>query len=218
MKKIGIIGGAGPEAGSLLFNKIIRLYQQKGAWKDSDFPQIVLINYPFSEMILTANTNVIIQELQDAVNQLEKIGCEIIAIACNTLHVFVPLVKFKARFISIIDAVLSEAEKREIKSALFIGSLTSSFAHLYDNKKIKIIDIAFPEINNAIEAILKNQYDEQLSNLLSEIINKKEERFEAVILGCTEFSVLQEKYPLKTNKIILDSTVALARALVEDSN
>lgn len=216
MKKIGIIGGAGPEAGSLLFTTIVRLYQQQGSWKDNDFPQMVLLNYPFSEMLVQADKNILTQELQDAVNQLESIGCEIIVIACNTLHVFVPFIKFKAQFFSIVDSVLAEAEKRKINSALFIGTLTSSFTHLYNNKKIKIIDLEFLAINDLIESILKNQYSEESAYLLSKIINQKKSTFDAIILGCTEFSVLHQKYPLKTNKIILDSTELLARVILKN--
>ena len=91
MKKIGIIGGAGPEAGSLLFNMIIRKLQSEGKHNDHDFPEIHLLNYPFYFAInSTLKEELLREQLKEALNKLEKNNVDIIALACNTLHALIP--------------------------------------------------------------------------------------------------------------------------------
>jgi len=52
MFDIGIIGGAGPLAGALLFEQIIEICQKDyGCIRDFDFPSINLVSFPFSEML-----------------------------------------------------------------------------------------------------------------------------------------------------------------------
>ena len=51
MFSIGIISGAGPMAGVELLRLIIEFCQKEGAFRDRDFPEIHLINIPFSEML-----------------------------------------------------------------------------------------------------------------------------------------------------------------------
>lgn len=46
--RAGIIGGAAPMAGLLLYKKIIEICQKEyGCKDDSDFPYIMLLIYPF---------------------------------------------------------------------------------------------------------------------------------------------------------------------------
>ncbi len=51
-KSIGIIGGAGPLAGALLLERILILSgSEYGCYKDADFPEVILLSFPFSEML-----------------------------------------------------------------------------------------------------------------------------------------------------------------------
>ena len=95
MKKIGLIGGAGPEAGALLLKNIIQAYQEKGSWEDHHFPRIMLLSYNFSPMLESnKNQSHIINELQSAVDIINNSKNEVIGIACNTLHSFVDNMQF----------------------------------------------------------------------------------------------------------------------------
>lgn len=87
--KIGIIGGAGPNAGSLLFNTLIGVCQTKyNCKKDAEFPHVVLLNFPFSDMLSKDKCDeTITKELQSCFDSLENYGVNIAAIACNTLHI-----------------------------------------------------------------------------------------------------------------------------------
>ena len=89
-KTIGIIGGAGPLAGALLLERILSLSMSLyGCYRDADFPKVVLISFPLSEM-LSADVDEaqLRRELKQCLYQLRAQGASVIAIACNTLHAF----------------------------------------------------------------------------------------------------------------------------------
>ena len=47
-KTIGIVGGAGPIASSFLYSTILEICQKQYKANDySDFPEIILVSYPF---------------------------------------------------------------------------------------------------------------------------------------------------------------------------
>ena len=113
--KIGLVGGAGPMAGALLFSKIIQNYQsKKNAWQDEDFPEIILLSYPFSQMLSGAesagNASRLQTELRICLAQLRDWGCDRIVIACNTLHAFAP----SDGFINMPAAIMNEADRRSL--------------------------------------------------------------------------------------------------------
>jgi aspartate racemase len=64
-KSIGIIGGAGPLAGAFLLERVLSISNKTyGCYRDSDFPKIFLISFPFSEMLSpTINTAKLRDEL-----------------------------------------------------------------------------------------------------------------------------------------------------------
>jgi aspartate/glutamate racemase len=50
-KKIGIIGGMGPASTALLYREIVRLFQMDfGAYKDEDFPEMMIHNLPIPDI------------------------------------------------------------------------------------------------------------------------------------------------------------------------
>lgn len=222
MKNIAIIGGAGPEAGSLLFRNLITAYQTNGAWQDHDFPRIMLLNMPFSPMLESATNQItIIDELQSAVDIASRSGNEVVAIACNTLHSFVSKIDFKRlTFVSIVDVVHNAMQDKSAKRILFLGTKTSVSKKIYERAGIEIV---YPSvchqdtISESIVRILRNTYSGQDSTLMSTIIDACADtmNFDGVILGCTELSVIHQQWNIKAsaNVHIFDSIHILARRL-----
>lgn len=219
MKKIGIIGGAGPEAGSLLFNMIIRKLQSEGKYNDHDFPEIHLLNYPFYFAInSTLKEELLREQLKEALNKLEKNNIDIIALACNTLHALIPQ---HNKLINMVNCTIDNLKENSIKKALFLGTSYSVKFQLYQNQNIEII---YPEkkeqifIDNLINLILKNNYTYSDYNKLKEIIfSSKYSSIESIILGCTELSVLYSKYNEKY-EFITDPLDILANKLLKSSS
>ncbi len=75
-KSIGIIGGAGPQAGAFLLERVLSISSKTyGCYRDSDFPKIFLISFPFSEMLSPIlNTAKLRDELSECLSQLRHNG------------------------------------------------------------------------------------------------------------------------------------------------
>ncbi len=89
-KTIGIVGGAGPLAGALLFERVLTLAnRQYDCYRDSDYPEVLVISFPFSEMLTSKKDDALLtKELSQCLNHLRDQGAEVLGIACNTLHNF----------------------------------------------------------------------------------------------------------------------------------
>ncbi len=214
MKKIGIIGGAGPEAGYLLFKNIIKILQEKFHCKnDKDFPEIHLINYPFSPILSLKDSekykSKVRLELQTCIQNLHKCGVDVFVIACNTLHNFIDKLDFYGMsFLHIVDETICKIKKENLSKILVISTETSSKKKLYTSANIEFASLNKSHQKNIdviINKILSGKFGEVDSNLIQEIAYNtiKEIKAEGIILGCTELSVLQEKYPFTLPNIKL---------------
>ncbi len=87
MKKLGIIGGAGPLASALLYETLIQESYALGR----QVPEIVLINYPFTRGLSLdegkENERTLQKELSYCIKLFLGIEVEMGVLACNTLHV-----------------------------------------------------------------------------------------------------------------------------------
>lgn len=208
-KTIGILGGAGPLAGARLLDRILRFAQLNyGCCKDADFPKIILISFPFSEMLAEdIDVPKLRSELKNCLNELRGCGAEILAIACNTLHVF--LDEEEKDLIRLPDAVAAKL-KEEIP--LVLCTSTSARYNLHNR--------FFPcsylnasqqlELDSLIGSIL--QGEETIVEKLAKIIENQ--KAESVVLGCTELSLFREQINLPS-KTIIDPLEIVAETLVE---
>lgn len=222
MKRIGIITGAGPEAGAWLFMQMIRLYQAQGASKDADFPHITLLNIPFAPMLTVTdienNRSLIAQQLHDAFKQLAH--ADLIAIACNTLHTMLEHIDYPAhKLIHIVHATAQELKRKHVTKALFLGTHTSASLRLYQHA----CDIVYPTpdeqmiVDAVIDDVLHNNYSG--SHALSNVIKAcaQREPFQCVILGCTELPLLHNRHPMTVPTEFFDTLAILAQAVTDQS-
>lgn len=88
-KKIGIIGGIGPQATEFIYKKIIQFSQIKYSAKNNDdYPYIVIESLPIPDFI--SNKNNLLkakQMLFETIKILEKAGATKLVIASNTVHI-----------------------------------------------------------------------------------------------------------------------------------
>ncbi len=229
-KKIGIIGGAGPMSSCLLYKFIIQECQQKfGCKKDEDFPEIVLINYPFSDVVsvqdVLGSKATIESELQFCIDKLKEYGVDVFVIACNTLHVFLDRLDFKnLRFLNIVKNTVDYVKQQNLKKLLILGTKATNKSRIYDNLGIETIylqDLDQQKISQIICKILSGNFTQKDSDLISKIIyqKSKKEFFDGVVLACTDFAVLQEQFPIRLtekNILILDSLKILTEKIVSE--
>lgn len=180
--KFGIISGAGPMAGALLYQRVIEMLQEKiGAWKDDDFPKILLYNVQFSEMLLgDVNNNTVRGELIAALEFMVNY-VDYIYIACQTLHIFLSQEEIcKYKVVNLISLVKPYVNN---KKAYVVASRTSRSFDLHSKLLDVTCEYLAPEKSDiSINQILKGSWQrlEWLESLA---------KYKSIILGCTEFSV-----------------------------
>jgi aspartate racemase len=232
LPKIGIIGGAGPMAGLLLCQNIIQLCQKVyRCQEDSDFPYFMLLNYPFADMLKTERVSIrqtIQDQLSQCFNTFVSQGIQIGAIACNTLHAFLD-VKMPLQIVHIIKEIERALKSKEIRQSLVLCSRTSAQNQLHQS----FFDCQYPnyefqvKVDALIDSILKGEEKiEDLTQLIDDIhsfcswnFHRNDEPI-AIVLGCTELSVLNVKYPLSvlgldSRFVVIDSTHVLAEGLCQ---
>ena len=87
-KKIGILGGMGPEATADLYMKIVKYFQKNyGARYDKDFPEFFINSVPIPDVVESMeNEKNVLFMLLSATKLLQKDGCDFIVIACNSVQ------------------------------------------------------------------------------------------------------------------------------------
>ncbi|MBR9690467.1 amino acid racemase [Candidatus Woesearchaeota archaeon] len=198
-KTIGVLGGMGPEASAKLYQKMIKYAQDKyGAVQDYEYPPIIIYSLPLEGFEETGieNKELVKKQLIEGVKRLEKAGCELIIIACNSVHYFYEDMQ-KAVRIPIFNII--EETKKRVKEAgyrkvgLWSAQSTNKLG-LYQ-KKFSKDNIDVISANNSQQKVL----NEVIKNVMggkqgaSDVITLKDiardytnKGAEAIVMGCTE--------------------------------
>ena len=198
-KTIGVLGGMGPEASSNLYSKIIKCAQHEyGAVQDFDYPPIIIYSLPlfgFDETGIV-DEKLVKKQLIEGVKKLESAGCDLIIIACNTVHSYYQ--EMQSAIKVPIFNIIEETKKRVIKSGYKKVGLFASES----TNKLKLYQKRFADSN--IEVISPNSEQQKILNRVIEHVmggNQKTEDIiflkdiardyirqgaEAIVIGCTE--------------------------------
>lgn len=222
LKKIGIIGGAGPLASTLLYKKVVELSHQV---LGSEGLEVMIINYPFSLELLRDREKTS-QALQECFDRLTTQGVDLVTIACNSLHGYLDQVTYdKNKLIHIAQTVVARAKEKHMKKILILGTSMTKHYGVYTSETVIFITPTKEDqkvLLTIIQRVLSGIICKQDSALLIKIAHKvyQDEPFDGVVLGCTDLSVIEEEYPLiliEDGKIIpvLDSITILAEELIK---
>lgn len=201
-KKLGILGGMGPEATLLLFNKIIKYTNAK---KDQDHIEIIIHNNPGipdrTEAIMGDGVSPL-NELSRSAQMLEKAGADYIIIPCMTSHYFISELQTNT-LVPIVDAIseTSNFAIREYPDLRKIGLIATTgtvksrlFQNSFQQYGIDTIILTDTLQSSLImEAIYGNKgikagyVDDNVRSKLFEAIQCLTELgAEAILAGCTE--------------------------------
>jgi aspartate/glutamate racemase len=212
-KDITIVGGAGPQAGIMLADMITKTCQLKwGCQNDEDFPYIQLLSFPFSDMLSSSYSNEVACELKQLIeHELTEEKTKSWVIACNTLHIYADLLQTGSNFYHIMEVTkpfikdetaLILCTSASLKSRIHAKYLNSFYPNLDDQE----------EIDQIITTILSGKITHEETKKLENICLKYPKLIP--VLGCTELSVLQAKYPLSIK--IIDPCEILSEKLATD--
>ncbi len=223
-KKVGIIGGVGPQATKFIYEKIIELSQSKyGAKNNNDYPDLIIESLPIPDFISNKGSIETARKmLIESVKNLTKTGVTRLCLGSNTVHILLEELKnhSNVEFISIINLVTKKCLKNKFSKVGLFGTPVLLESGLYEKelgkngielilpneKEIEITDSVIRDILAGKEASKKKEYLEALNNVF-------ESGAEAIILGCTELPLVVD-YRSFGNKIISSDEV-LAEGIVD---
>ncbi len=223
-KKLGILGGMGPEATEVFYKKII-----DGTVVSNDRDHLDILIYSHAsipdrtECIMCGKSDELWAILEEDVRMLKSCGCDYLAIPCNTCHYFAE--KFDSlmdgHFINMIEETADYVAKRNYKKVGIMATDGTVRNNMYgdalekhgieavypseENQK-KVMSIIYDEIK-AGEKGDKHKFMEVASAL-------REEGCEAVVLACTELSVFNNNYDLNSD-FYIDALEVVTTACIE---
>jgi aspartate racemase len=157
--------------------------------------------------------------LLKSIANCEKIGAELIAVPCNSVHYYyrdiAPLIEIP--WVNMIEVTSREAKKRGRKP-LILGGLVTVQKQLYSEYISRAVYPTIMEhdtIINAIEEIaLTSTLQEDSRELVKKLIFQYREKVDSIILACTELSIVfKNKYMLGLP--VIDSNVEYAKEVVK---
>ena len=193
-KAVGIIGGIGPMSTVYFMEMIINMTD---AAKDQEHINMVVLNHATipdrTSYILGASSDNPLAVMVEDAKKLQQAGADFIVIPCNTAHYFFEEIKksISIPMINIVEETVQIAcEKQGIECVVpDIAGQEMVMKIIYEQVKAgKEVDIAL--FYHLVEML-------------------KEQGCQAVVLGCTELSVVKRDFRIKQPDII-DSLEVLA--------
>jgi len=215
-KRIGVLGGIGPEATGEFYNKLIQKLQEKGLIKSNkDFPQIVINSIPAPELIYEKIYDEELQPYIDGLKELDKFGVDFIVMVCNTIHLYYDKLQkdINTPIVDLREELRYVLKKEGIKSILIIGTPNTIKQGLYRFKDIKHFEPNEEEMKQLTDSIFnfnkgidKQKQVQKVRMICEKYLN---EGAGTIILGCTEFAVMlgKENLPkINTIDILVEAT------------
>lgn len=213
-KLLGVLGGMGPAATIDFMDKLIKV---TGAEKDQDqIPAVVYNNTMIpdrNEAFLRDGTSPL-PELIRSAKVLEGAGCDIMAIPCNTAHIWFDEI-VENTSIEVLNAPIITSDKlSEGSRAGIICTTPVKLSGLYRDALLKRdVELIYPEnqesVMEAIYMVKSGRIDEAGRLFMEQVDSLRDEGSEKIIAGCSEVSVALGKSDAM--EFIVDPMDLLAR-------
>ena len=207
MKKIGIVGGLGPEATVDYYKRITRFFHEQGSGLNT--PEILIYSaniVELFELLADKRDTPVVDWLVAKLITLKSAGADFAAISANTPHIVFDEVAARSPLplISIVEATRLAAQKLNIRRAGLLGTKFTMQADFFANSFLPHgISVAVPGSadqeyihQKLVTEIELGIISEDTRQGLVDIVNRMIQRdgIETVILGCTELPlILSEK-------------------------
>lgn len=226
MKKIGIIGGLGPESTVDYYKGIIHAFHS--TYDQAGYPEITIESCNLKELLSYSSSDrwdKITEILAAKVNLLSQSGCDFGAIASNTPHKVFHEIKqmSKLPLLSIVDATCSYAADRGLKRLCLLGTgftMKSNFYQkAFSENGMELFVPDTDEINYMHEkifselefGIVKPATKSKFISILKRVT--EENQCDGAIMGCTELPLIIK--PQDISMAYLDTTAIHIGAIVE---
>ena len=221
-KTVGIIGGMGPAATAMLFQKLI---DYTDAQNDSEHMHIVIDNNPGIPDRTTAilkGEDTPAKYIVASGKNLENCGAELLLIPCNTSHYFYDSIQtqLKATVVNMIEETAKVCLQKGYTKVGILATTGTCKTHTYDRELEKFgIETVYPD-EEGQKKVMEIIYDQVKAgkkidaSIIDQTLNRMAaEGAQGFILGCTELP-----FAIKNGDFgyhFLDSLDILARRAVE---
>jgi len=229
MKRIGLIGGLGPESTLDYYREIINAFKDdKGSM---NYPEILIYSVNLSEFLNLTKVKAydqIVEIILKKISSLKKAGADFVAITANTPHMMFDRIQERSELplISIVEVTCKETLRRGLKRpGLFGTGFTMSatfYQDVFSRQGIEIV-LPSPDERELINEKLFTEIElgilkDETRNLLTEVMKRmvRDDHIDSLILGCTEFPLIlpENEYAgipmLNTVKIHVDAIASYA--------
>lgn len=203
MKKLGLIGGIGPESTILYYKKLVYGLQEKVGHRF--FPNLVIESLNVFDVLDFCEKNNhegLVKYLMTGINNLIAADAEVIALTGNTPHIVFEQLQSQSKvpLISIVEITSQEAENRSYSKIGLLGTKFTMqkdfFKKPFFNKDIQVLVPSEKEqcliaekISNELEqGIVLEKTQKDFLDIVKRM--QDEEGIEAIVLGCTELPLL----------------------------
>lgn len=224
-KKVGVVGGIGPESTLVYYKGIIDGYRRRAT--SEDYPPMIIDSLNLAEMysyVSNKQWTEFTDRFVDSIKNLAVGGAEFAVMAANTAHIVFDEVQCKSPvpLISIVDETCKYAQAKNCKRVVIFGTAFTMGSGLYSNAFAKygidafvptkeeqqtIHNIIFPNLQ---EGIVLPEEKRTLLQIANRIIS--DNNADALILGCTELPLIINENDLDV--LILDTTQIHIDAIV----
>ncbi len=233
MKKLGIIGGIGPESSIEYYRQIINKYQEIAG--TTDYPELVIHSINLTALLDYVNANQpeqLIDFLAERIDVLTAAGCVYGAMASNTPHmVFDRLQKrVDLPLVSIVDVTCRAVAASRLSKVALLGTRFTMSQGFYKKAAEKYgVEVISPASGQQeyIHACYMNELlfnrivpetKKQLLRIVADL--KEKESIQGLILGGTELPLILHQSDFSSLQVF-DTTqihvASLVKRMVEDS-
>ena len=221
---IGVIGGLGPRASAFFYKILVDMCSDiYGAVEDSDYPKICITSLASNG--LNDKGHIIpslLKEIELTVDLHKYWGIQDIAIPCNSVFALYDSISIETqeKIIVLPKILAQEAERIETKRAIIFCSQGLRQSRAYDNYfSERDIVLSYPEndlqlkVNNWILDVMGKKHTDGAQREFHNVLYQAQKDFDAVIVACTELSVLLD--PNMFFSTLIDSSFLLAREVLQ---
>ena len=207
MKRIGIVGGLGPETTLYYYRALLDIsYQIQGKYSGLEVVIYNLNNQEVEPLMFAPDKSAeLATKLNEAIQHLQQAGADFAIIACNTAHIVFDAVNARSSIplLSIVEETCKAVKRLNLTKVGLFGSNVTMQSGIYPDAFLKKgIDVSVPKIEE--QAYIAKQIKEELLfgivhdatrqrflKIVQRMIN--DESIQGLILGCTEIPLLLGK-------------------------
>lgn len=223
-RRIGILGGMGPEATVLLMQKLI---DATPAQDDAGHIPLIVDQTPqvpsrLAHLIDGTGPNPA-PELAQMAKRLEAAGAAALAMPCNTAHHYAPAIRdvVKIPLLNMIELVSNRVETTGQTQVGILGSPALRRVGVFENAlKPKGVDIHYPKDEAALLTAIRQIKADGPSNETRNILKTASEALldqgtSLQLIACTEFSLIADAVPsgvqaIDTLDVLIDGITEFA--------